>query len=84
MLARIRRALAPGGVFVTLHEALTAERTAPETHVTGRLVPALRGQDRSFDDGTIAAAMARAGFTRIDSRLVETAFGPFRMDCGRG
>ena len=84
VLARIRRALAPGGVFVTLHEALTAERTAPETHVTGRLVPALRGQDRSFDDGAIAAAMAGAGFTRIDSRLVETAFGPFRMDCGRG
>lgn len=83
LLAKARRALAPGGVFVSLHEGLTAERTRPETHVVGRLVAALRGQDRSFDRGAIAAALSTAGFARVESRDIATAFGPFRMDCGR-
>lgn len=84
LLAKARQALAPGGVFVSLHEGLTAERTQPETHVVGRLVAALRGQGRSFDQGAIAAALSAAGFARVDSRDVATAFGPFRLDCGRG
>ncbi|MBP2232702.1 SAM-dependent methyltransferase [Azospirillum agricola] len=83
LLTRARRALAPGGVLVSLHEGLTAERTRPETHVVGRLVAALRGQDRSFDQGAIAAALSAAGFGRVESRDVATAFGPFRLDCGR-
>ncbi|CAO3450619.1 hypothetical protein [Azospirillum argentinense] len=83
LLAKVRRALAPGGVFVSLHEGLTAERTQPETHVVGRLVAALRGQDRSFDRGAIAAALSAAGFARVESRDITTAFGPFRLDCGR-
>jgi len=84
LLAKARRALAPGGVFVSLHEGLTAERTRPETHVVGRLAAALRGQDRSFDRGAIAAALSAAGFARVESRDVATDFGPFRLDCGRG
>ncbi|WP_449229656.1 methyltransferase [Azospirillum argentinense] len=83
LLAKVRRALAPGGVFVSLHEGLTAERTRPETHVVGRLVAALRGQDRSFDRGAIADALSAAGFARVESRDITTAFGPFRLDCGR-
>lgn len=84
LLAKARQALAPGGVFVSLHEGLTAERTRPETHVVGRLTVALRGQGRSFDQGVIAAALSAAGFADVDSRDVATAFGPFRLDCGRG
>ncbi len=83
LLAKARQTLAPGGVFVSLHEGLTAERTQPETHVVGRLAAALHGQGRSFDPGTIAAALSAAGFARVDSRDVATAFGPFRLDCGR-
>lgn len=37
----VGRALAPGGVFVSFHEGLSDERTAPEPHVIGRLMPAL-------------------------------------------
>lgn len=83
VLRRVRRALAPGGVFVSFHEGLTGERTAPETHVIGRLMPALRGQDVSFDLGRIADAARAAGFTRIESRTADTAFGPMRADFAR-
>ncbi len=83
VLRRVRRALAPGGVFVSFHEGLTGERTAPETHVIGRLMPALRGQDVSFDRGRIAEAARSAGFRRVDSRAVDTAFGPMWVDCAR-
>lgn len=83
VLAKIRRALAPGGIFLSLHECLSAERTRPEAHVVGRLIPALRGQDRSFSQGQIAAALGRAGFSRVESRMVETSFGPFVLDIGR-
>lgn len=83
VLRRIRRALAPGGVFVSFHEGLTDERTAPEPHVIGRLMPALRGQDVSFDLGAIVDAARSAGFARVESRTVETAFGPMRADIAR-
>lgn len=83
LLTKARRALAPGGVFASLHEGLTAERTRPETHVVGRLVASLRGQNRSFDQGTIAGALSAAGFTQVESRDIDTPFGPFRLDCGR-
>ena len=82
VLTKARRALAPGGVFVSLHEGLSAERTQPESHVVGRLAPALRGQDLSFEAGQIAAAMKRAGFTRVDSRPVDAPFGPMVLDVG--
>lgn len=83
VLRRIRRALAPGGVFVSFHEGLTDERTAPETHVIGRLMPALRGQDVSFDLGRIADAAVAAGFEHVESCTVDTAFGPMRADIAR-
>lgn len=83
VLAKARRALAPGGAFVSFHEGLTKERTAPETHVVGRLVPALRGQDMSFEQGQIAAALIRAGFSQVESRVVETSFGLMILDIGR-
>lgn len=83
VLAKIRRALAPGGVFVSFHEGLTDGRTAPESHVVGRLVPALRGVNVSFERGQITGALRRAGFSRVECRDVETPFGLMVMDIGR-
>lgn len=83
LLTRARHALRPGGVLVSFHEGLTGGRTAPEPHVVGRLIPALHGQDLSFDHGTIAAAMRAAGFTRMEERMVETPFGPMVAETGR-
>ena len=80
VLTAVRQALAPGGVFVSFHEGLTPDLTGPEIHVVGRLVPALRGQARSFRQGEIAAALRQSGFTRVDSRPVETPFGLMQAD----
>jgi SAM-dependent methyltransferase len=82
VLAKARDALEPGGLFVSFHEGLSAERTSPEAHVIGRLIPALQGQDLSFDRGQIAAAMASAGFARVEEQAVETPFGPMVVDIG--
>lgn len=82
VLRDMRAALAPGGVFVSFHEGLDETRSRPETHVVGRLVPALRGQDSSFVAGQIAAALLQAGFVQVESREVDTAFGLMRVDVG--
>jgi|GEM_PF-6110688 hypothetical protein len=37
----------------------------------------------SFEQGRIAAALIQAGFSRVESRVVETPFGPMAMDIGR-
>jgi demethylspheroidene O-methyltransferase len=83
LVARLASCLADGGVLVSLHEALTADRTAPSEHVLGRLVPALRQGDVSFAGGEIADAMAAAGLTRPTGETIATPFGRFRLDAAR-
>ncbi|GAB3120330.1 class I SAM-dependent methyltransferase [Novispirillum itersonii] len=83
VLTAARQALASGGVFVSFHEGLSEDRTGPETHVIGRLVPSLRGRDPSFHHGQIAAALRQAGFPQVDSVPVETPFGPMQADIAR-
>ncbi|MCF1182254.1 methyltransferase domain-containing protein [Marichromatium gracile] len=83
LLRRVRRSLAPGGVFVSYHEGLEGARTAPEAHVVGRLLPALRGQDLSFDRGVLVEALFAAGFDQVESRCVPAAFGPMQVDIAR-
>jgi len=84
VLRKARQALAAGGVFVSLHEGLTRQRTAPESHVIGRLVPALRGVNVSFEHGQIATALRQAGFAEVESRQVATPFGLIELDVARG
>ena len=48
-----------------LHEALTAERTAPEAHVTGRLVPA----QLFFDDPAADAVEGEPGLVLMMTPL---------------
>lgn len=83
LLRRIRMVLSPGGVLISFHEGVLGERTVPEAHVVGRLMPALRGTDVSFAAGDIAEAMAQAGFTNIESRNQPTPFGDMRLDFAR-
>lgn len=83
LLRRIRNCLAPNGIFVSYHEGLTGERTRPEVHVVGRLMPALRGADLSFDHGEIADALYRAGFPHVESRTDSTSFGEMDIDIAR-
>jgi len=83
LIARLAERLAPGGVLVSFHEALSDHRSAPPEHVLGRLLPALRQGDVSFAEGEIADAMAAAGLVRPTSQHLSTAFGRFRLDAAR-
>jgi SAM-dependent methyltransferase len=82
-LGRVRAALNPGGVFVSLHEGLTHGRTAPAHHVLARLSLALEGQDVSFDQGVIAKALLDAGFARVHGRTHKTPMGVLELDVAR-
>ena len=82
-LTKIFDALNPNGVFITLSDGLTDERTKPELMVTGWLSMALTGQDMGFDQGFIADSMLRVGFRSVRSRTLEMPMGPMDLDIGR-
>lgn len=83
LICRLAEHLAPGGVLLSFHEALTDDRTAPPEHVIGRLMPGLRQRDVSFAEGEIAEAMTAAGLRRPSSDRLSTPFGRFRLDAAR-
>ena len=80
---KIYGALNPGGVFITLSDGLTDERTKPELMVIGWLSMALTGQDMGFDQGVIADSMLRVGFKSVRSRTLAMPMGPLDLDIGR-
>lgn len=82
ILTKILLSLSQRGMFVSLHEGLTHERTLPEQHVLGRIIPALSGMDVSFDKGFIAERMLAIGFSRVESKTVKTPYGPMELDVG--
>jgi len=82
VLTKIKQALNPNGVFISLHEGLDHQRTQPQTHVLGRFIPAMNGHDVSFDKGVIAQKMQLAGFTQISSQTIATPYGEMQMDIG--
>lgn len=83
VLIRWRRSLATGGLFVSLHEELLDERTAPEAHVVGRLIPAMKGNDSAFDRGKIADALHKAGFNHVTVETINFPNGPLAITSGR-
>ena len=82
LLTNIQNNLEPNGVFISLHEGLTQQRTQPSHHVIGRLLPALKGNDFSFNRGEIATRMLVAGFKQVHSQSLDTPFGPMDLDIG--
>ena len=83
LLTRWRSSLAPNGLFVSLHEELRAERTLPQPHVIGRLIPAMTGHDSSFDAGAMADTLSAAGFSYITVKTIEFPTGPMTLTVGR-
>jgi len=81
--SRARAALKPGGVFVSLHEGLSENRTQPECQIIGLMSVAMEMEDTGMDDGRIAAAMREAGFASITIQPVETVVGPLVLTIGR-
>ena len=83
LLTKAHQAMNPGGVFISLHEGLGAERTAPAQHILARLCLALEGQDVSMAEGQITAALRQAGFQRVESEEIRLPLGPMRLDIAR-
>lgn len=81
--SRIYNSLNPGGVFLSLHEGLSNERTFPPYHVLARISLALEGQDVSFSQGFISEKMRESGFAKIDSQSLELSMGPVWLDIAR-
>ena len=83
MIKKIYRALNPGGVFVSLADGATHERTRPAAFVLSCMAWMFSGQDLMFNSGEIADAMRDVGFSSVDSTLVETSMMPMELDIAR-
>jgi len=83
LLRQLLNSLNPGGMLISFHEGLTEHRTQPMEHVIGRLMPAMQGQDMSFNHNEIAETMQHAGFKCIESQTIHTSYGQFQMDIAR-
>ncbi|WP_020588046.1 methyltransferase [Desulfobacter curvatus] len=83
MLEKIHHALKPGGVFVSLADGLTHERTRPKAYVLGCMSWMFSGPDLMFNRGEIAEAMRRVGFSSVESETVRTAMMPMELDIAR-
>ncbi|HPJ29942.1 MAG TPA: methyltransferase [Methanothrix sp.] len=83
LIEKVYAALNPGGIFASLHEGLTSEKTKPEIMKLGWLPAELLGGDLAFERGEIRASMERAGFLSVSSRTLDTSVGPMDLDVGR-
>jgi len=83
IVGKVYEALNPGGVFVSIHEGLTTEKTKPEKMMLGWLTAELLGRDLSFSQGEIADSMIRVGFRSVRSRTMDTPMGEMDLDVGR-
>ncbi|MBP2133069.1 SAM-dependent methyltransferase [Methanomicrobium sp. W14] len=80
IVEKIYNALNPGGVFVSLHDGICDEGTAPEYHVLNMMSSALSGFNCGIKKGLIASSMKKAGFKEVNSREVSLDVGPFDLD----
>lgn len=83
MVKKIYDALNPGGVFVSLHDGMYNEGTAPDVRVLNMMSSTLSGYNCSLKRGFIANAMLKAGFQSVRSRPINLDAGLFDMDIAR-
>lgn len=83
LIAKVFRALKPGGYFVSFQDGMTHEGTKPDT-MLGAVMPAMMlGMDYTFTQGRIAQAAVECGFRWVRSRTVSTPIGDMDMDVAR-
>ena len=68
-VGKIHAALNAAGVYVSLAESLTEERTRPTPLINSMVGVNLTGHDTMFDEGQVARAMLRAGFRSVQTRV---------------
>ena len=83
VMRKIHRALKPGGYFVSLHDGMTCKQTQPEMILEwlGGLLGS--GTDMRFEQGDLAAAMLRCGFSSVRSKTLDTPLGAMDLDIAR-
>lgn len=83
IIGKIHAALNPGGIYISLAEGLTDERTRPTVMINARALS--ERSDLWFDEGDIAQAMLRVGFRSVHSRPmhVPQPHGPAAIDIAR-
>ena len=80
---KILNSLNKGGVYISFAEGLTNERTEPRLMILNMLSPGLSGRDMCFDQGEIAGEIIKSGFTSVQSKTIDTAYGPVDVDIAR-
>ncbi len=80
VMAKICKALAPGGICISIHDQLSPDGTGPAFSVRRYLPMALAGNDFYLEAASIAQAMTQAGFQSVVSRTIESPFGPMQLD----
>ncbi len=82
-ISKIYQALAPDGIFVSIHEGMTHNRTSPASFALSWLPVSIMWQELALDRGQIADAMAEAGFKTIYSRPISYGLGTMELDIAR-
>jgi predicted O-methyltransferase YrrM len=83
MAEKIRDALAPGGIFVSVADGLTHERTSPADYVISMLPWAITGQVAGFDRGELRSSLEKSGLEVLRSFEVDSPHGPVDIDIVR-
>ena len=83
IISKIHNALNPGGIFISVHNEVSHERTKPGGHVSDFLFNELSGMDMIFSRGTIAETIMHCGFKSARSFSIESDLGPLDIDIGR-
>ena len=79
-MTRVFDALAPGGVFVSVHDGMTRDRTQPSEIALSWLPVSMMWQELCLDQGQIPDAMGMAGFKTIRSRTISYGLGTMELD----
>ncbi|WP_155322832.1 methyltransferase [Desulfosarcina ovata] len=83
IIGKIYNGLNPGGVFMSLHNEASHERTRPGDHICDFLFYELSGMDMIFTKGMIAETMVQCGFKSTRNFTIESDLGPLDIDIGK-
>ena len=83
LFEKIHDALNPGGVFISVHDGLTDEKTKPADMVISWLPTGMSSIDFSLERELIPEVMLKSGFKSVQLLPYSFAFGDMDMVVGR-
>lgn len=73
----------PGGVLISFHEALNADRTKPTFHILGRLPAELSNGALSLEYGHLEKALVACHPTHLTTQHIKTPYGDMAFTVAR-